>query len=254
MNEALVATWWMVFLRAGGLMTLFPVFSAPVVTPRLRVALAALVAFLLAPMIPPVAVAQWKIPDLAVIMAQEMLVGLLLGFVCRMLFFALEIAGSVITAEIGLSLPPSFNPLTASQATIPGVLLNYLATVLWLCLDMHHWLLVGVHRTYSLVPVGAAHLSETLIRGVLAWIGWLFLAAMQIAAPVLALSFILSLVFAVLGRAVPQMNVFSGSFAIRILAGLMVFAAAIQVMGMHIVNHLRRLPDDLLRLAQVLGS
>lgn len=171
MNEALVATWWMVFLRAGGLMTLFPVFSAPVVTPRLRVALAALVAFLLAPMIPPVAVAQWKIPDLAVIMAQEMLVGLLLGFVCRMLFFALEIAGSVITAEIGLSLPPSFNPLTASQATIPGVLLNYLATVLWLCLDMHHWLLVGVHRTYSLVPVGAAHLSETLIRGVLAWIG-----------------------------------------------------------------------------------
>ncbi len=254
MNEALVATWWMVFLRAGGLMTLFPVFSAPVVTPRLRVALAALVAFLLAPMIPPVAVAQWKIPDLAVIMAQEMLVGLLLGFVCRMLFFALEIAGSVITAEIGLSLPPSFNPLTASQATIPGVLLNYLATVLWLCLDMHHWLLVGVHRTYSLVPVGAAHLSETLIRGVLAWIGWLFLAAMQIAAPVLALSFILSLVFAVLGRAVPQMNVFSGSFAIRILAGLMVFAAAIQVMGMHIVSHLRRLPDDLLRLAQVLGS
>lgn len=254
MNEALVATWWMVFLRAGGLMTLFPVFSAPVVTPRLRVALAALVAFLLAPMIPPVAMAQWKIPDLAVIMAQEMLVGLLLGFVCRMLFFALEIAGSIITAEIGLSLPPSFNPLTASQATIPGVLLNYLATVLWLCLDMHHWLLVGVHRTYSLVPVGAAHLSETLIRGVLAWIGWLFLAAMQIAAPVLALSFILSLVFAVLGRAVPQMNVFSGSFAIRILAGLMVFAAAIQVMGMHIVNHLRRLPDDLLRLAQVLGS
>ncbi len=254
MNEALVATWWMVFLRAGGLMTLFPVFSAPVVTPRLRVALAALVAFLLAPMIAPVAMAQWKIPDLAVIMAQEMLVGLLLGFVCRMLFFALEIAGSIITAEIGLSLPPSFNPLTASQATIPGVLLNYLATVLWLCLDMHHWLLVGVHRTYSLVPVGAAHLSETLIRGVLAWIGWLFLAAMQIAAPVLALSFILSLVFAVLGRAVPQMNVFSGSFAIRILAGLMVFAAAIQVMGMHIVNHLRRLPDDLLRLAQVLGS
>lgn len=254
MNEALLANWWMVFLRAGGLMALFPVFSAPVVTPRLRVALAAMVAFLIAPAIPEVAVAGWRLPDLAITMAQEMCIGLLLGFVCRMLFFALEVSGSIITAEIGLSLPPSFNPLTASQATIPGVLLNYLATVLWLCLDMHHWLLVGIHRTYSLVPVGAAHLSETLIRSVLAWMGWLFLAAMQIAAPVLALSFILSLVFSVMGRAVPQMNVFSGSFAIRILGGLMVFAAAIQVMGMHIVNHLKRLPDDLLRLAQVLGS
>ncbi len=254
MNEALLSNWWMVFLRAGGLLTLFPVFSAPVVTPRLRVALAALVAFLLAPAIPDVVITHWKLPDLAVIMAQEILVGLLLGFVCRMVFFALEIAGSIITAEIGLSLPPSFNPLTASQATIPGVLLNYLATVIWLCLDMHHWLLVGVHRTYALVPVGAAHLSETLIRSVLAWIGWLFLAAMQIAAPVLALSFLLSLVFSVLGRAVPQMNVFSSSFAIRILAGLLVFAAAIQVMGLHIMNHLRRLPEDLLRIAQVLGS
>jgi flagellar biosynthetic protein FliR len=254
MNEAMFSNWWMVFLRTGGVLAMFPVFSAPVVSPRLRVALAALVGFLLAPAIPQVDVTSWKLPDLAVVMAQEILVGLLLGFICRMVFFALEIAGSIITAEIGLSLPPSFNPLTASQTSIPGVLLNYLAVVLWLCLDMHHWLLVGVHRTYSLVPVGAAHLSETLIRSVLAWIGWLFLAAMQIAAPVLALSFLLSLVFSVLGRAVPQMNVFSSSFAIRILAGLLVFAAAIQVMGMHIVNHLRRLPEDLLRIAQVLGS
>lgn len=254
MNEALLSTWWMVFLRAGGLLTLFPVFSAPVVSARIRVALAVMTAFFLAPAVPEVSMVNWLLPDLVLITIQEILVGVLLGFVCRMVFFSLEIAGSIITTEIGLSLPPSFNPLTASQATIPGVLLNYLATVIWLCLDMHHWLLAGLHRTYALVPVGAAHLSEMLVEDMLGWMGWLFLAAMQIAAPVLALSFLLSLVFAVLGRAVPQMNIFTASFAIRILAGLMVFAAAIQVMGMHIVNHVRRLPEDLLRLAQVLGS
>lgn len=254
MNEALIANWWMAFLRIGGLMALFPVFSAPVVSPRLRVALAAMVAFFLAPAMPELTTAGWRMTDLILVTFQEILVGLLLGFVCRMLFFALEIAGSIITSEIGLSLPPSFNPLTSSQATIPGVLLNYLATVIWLCLDMHHWLLVGIQRTYALVPVAQAHLSEMLVRGVMSWMGWLFLAALQIAAPVLALSFILSLVFSVLGRAVPQMNVFSGSFAIRILAGLMLFAAATQVMGLNIANHVRRLPDDLLRLAQVLGS
>ncbi|MBL9126127.1 MAG: flagellar biosynthetic protein FliR [Verrucomicrobiales bacterium] len=254
MNEALLANWWMIFVRIGGLMTLFPVYSAPVVSPRVRVALAVLMAFFLAPSIPDVPLSGWRIPDLVLTTLQEMSVGLLLGFICRMLFFALEIAGSIITTEIGLSLPPSFNPLTSSQSTIPGVLLNYLATVIWLCLDMHHWLLVGIHRTYALVPVGEAHPSEMLMKGVMAWMGWLFLGALQIAAPVLALSFILSLVFAVLGRAVPQMNVFSGSFAIRILAGLMLFAAATQVMGLNIANHLRRLPEDLLRLAQVLGS
>ncbi len=254
MNEALIANWWMIFLRIGGLMILFPVFSAPVVSPKLRVALSALVAFFLAPGIPEVPLGNWRIPDLVMVSMKEILVGLILGFLCRLLFFALEIAGSVITMEMGLSLPPSFNPLTSSQTTIPGVILNYLATVIWLCLDLHHWLLAGLHRTYALVPVGTAHLSEPLMHGVLGWMGWLFLVALQVAAPVLALSFILSLVFAVLGRAVPQMNVFSDSFAIRILAGMMVLAASTQAMGLNIGNHLRRLPEDLLRLAQILGA
>ncbi len=254
MNEALLATWWMVFLRAGALLMLFPVFSALFVSARIRVAMAAAVAFMLAPGLPEISVVDWRLPDLVVVTFQEVAVGLLLGFLCRMLFFALEIAGSVITTEIGLSLPPSYNPLTSSQATVPGVLLNYLATVMWLCLDLHHWLLVGLNRTYSLVPVGAAHLSEALIRNVMTWMGGLFVAAMQIAAPILALSFILSLVFSVLGRAIPQMNVFSASFSVRILAGVALFAVAIPVMGQHIVNHLRRLPDDLLRLAQILGA
>lgn len=254
MNAELLATWWMVFLRAGGLLVLFPVFSTPMISSRVRVALAALVAFLLAPAIPVVVIAGWRLPDLILTMFQETMVGLMLGFLCRMLFFALELAGSVITTEIGLNLPPSYNPMTSSQATIPGVILNFLASMIWLCLDMHHWLLVGLHRTFSLVPVGAAHLSEALIRGVLSWLGWLFVSGLQIAAPVLALSFILSLAFAVMGRAVPQMNVFASSFGVRILAGLLVFMAAMQVMGLHIIRHLQQLPDDLLRLARVLGS
>ena len=60
--------------------------------------------------------------------------------------------------------------------------------------------------------------------------------------------------FSVIGRAVPQMNIFVESLAFRILAGLMVFGLSLNLMAQHIVNYLRRLPEDLVRVAQLLGG
>ena len=80
----------------------------------------------------------------------------------------------------------------------------------------------------------------------------IFLIALQLAAPLMAVSFIISLVFAVLGRAVPQMNVFSESFAVRPLVGLSVFGMTLELMSQHISNYLHRLPADMLRVSQLL--
>jgi flagellar biosynthetic protein FliR len=81
-----------------------------------------------------------------------------------------------------------------------------------------------------------------------------FLIALQLAAPVMAVSFIISLVFSVMGRAVPQMNVFAESFSVRILVGMSVFGLTMQLMSQHIMNYLWRLPEDMLRVAQLLGA
>ena len=74
------------------------------------------------------------------------------------------------------------------------------------------------------------------------------------AAPLIAVSFIITLVFSMLGRAVPQMNVFTESFAFRSLAGLAVFGLTLHLMAQHIMNYLQRLPEDVLRVAQLIGA
>jgi flagellar biosynthetic protein FliR len=79
-----------------------------------------------------------------------------------------------------------------------------------------------------------------------------FSAGLLIAAPLIAVSFIITLIFVVLSRAVPQMNVFVESFAFRIMAGLAVFALTIHLMAQHIANYTRHLPEDMLRVAQLL--
>jgi flagellar biosynthetic protein FliR len=79
------------------------------------------------------------------------------------------------------------------------------------------------------------------------------MVALQISAPVLAVSFVVTVVFGVLSRAVPQMNVFVLSFSFRIVGGLMVFGFTLQLTAQHVINDLNRLPDDLFNLGQIMG-
>jgi flagellar biosynthetic protein FliR len=81
-----------------------------------------------------------------------------------------------------------------------------------------------------------------------------FVLGLLMAAPVMAVSFLVNLVFSVLGRAVPQMNVFGESLAFRILGGMAVFGLMLNLVGQHAVNYLRQLPEDFLRVAQLLGG
>jgi len=132
--------------------------------------------------------------------------------------------------------------------------LFFLAAVVMLTLDLHHWVLVGFERTYSVLPVGGAHLNGELFDVLLAQTSNIFVVAIEIAAPTLAVSFIVTVVFGVLSRAVPQMNVFILSFSFRIVGGLIVFGFTLQLAAQHVINYLNRLPDDLLNLAQLLGA
>jgi flagellar biosynthetic protein FliR len=123
-----------------------------------------------------------------------------------------------------------------------------------LTLDLHHWVLIGFERTYLVLPVGGAHLNRELFGILLAQTGNVFVVALEIAAPVLAVSFVVTVVFGVLSRAVPQMNVFVLSFSFRIVGGLIVFGFTLQLAAQHVINYLNRLPDDMLNLAQLIGA
>lgn len=253
MNSELT-NWLMVFLRASAMLAVFPIFSARNFPVQLRLALGALMAALLSSTVAPPQSPPSDMWGLAGQMAIEVGAGLMFGFASRLIFYALDIAGAVIGIEIGLSLPSDINPMSDAQSAAPALILYYLACMLWLSLDMHHWMLAGFQRTYALLPIGGAHLSNVFLTDVVARTSQVFLVALQLAAPLMAVAFIISLVFSILGRAVPQMNVFSESFALRPLVGLGVFGLTLDLMAQHITNYMRHLPEDMLQLAQLMGA
>jgi flagellar biosynthetic protein FliR len=249
-----LTTWMLVFLRASAMLTIFPLFSMQNFPVQLRIALGTLLSFLVAPTLPPAIGIPSSFVGLIMAMVAEVGIGLLLGFMCRLVFHVLEFAGNLISTEMGLNMASTLNPFTHGRSDVPGMVLYYLGAVLFLVLDLHHALLLAFQRAYAFLPIGGAHLKDALFTNVVGSTSHLFLAGLLMAAPVIAVSFLVNLVFSVLGRAVPQMNVFSESFAFRIFAGLAVFGLSLSLMAQHIVNYMRRLPDDVIRVAQLLGS
>jgi len=247
-------TWLLVFCRISAVLAIFPIFSSTHYPVQLRVALGAALAFFTSAALPPadLGAAGWG----AVVgaFAREVGVGLLLGFVGRMLFYALDTAGGIMSTQMGLMLATDINPFSGARTDAPGMLLNVLAVTLFFSLDLHHAFLLGLQRSFELAPLGAARGSEAVVMDVVSRTSGLFVVAVQIAAPIIAVSFLISLIFSVLGRAVPQMNVFTESFAFRTLTGLIVLGLSLNVMAQHISNYLHRLPEDVLHVAALLGG
>ena len=248
-----MTSWIWVFVRAGALLAVFPVFSIPNFPVQLRVALAGLMAFMIAPLLPP-AVAPATFLGLLAALAKEAGIGLLLGFVSRLVFYLLEFAGNLMAAEMGLNLAASVNPLSAARSEAPALILFYLGAIFFLTLDLHHWLLMAFQKSYTILPATEGRLSSALFADLVGRTSRLFLLGTVMAAPIIAVSFLINLVFSVLGRAVPQMNIFIESLSFRVLAGLVVFGLTLNVTAQHISTYLRRLPEDVLYVAHLLAS
>jgi flagellar biosynthetic protein FliR len=246
--------WFVVFVRAGTLIFVFPAFSAQGIPPQVRIGLAALLAFLASPFLPPAELADASVWSLVGLLFVEASIGLLLGFVCRLVFFAIDLAGGIISTEMGLSLSSAFNPLTSGALPVPGLLLFWLGMMLLFTLNLHHWVIAAFQHTYELLPAGGAHVSESLALEVIRLTSQIFRVAVQMTAPVMAVAFVITLIFSVISRAVPQMNVFVESFSVRSLAGLAVFGFTCHLMAQHIENYLRRIPEDVVRIASLLAS
>ena len=246
--------WMLVFLRISAFLLVLPFFSATNFPVAIRIALGAVTALLVSTQLPHYDLGKLGLFSIVGVMAQEVGIGLLLGFISRMVFYAADLAGNFVATELGLNLGQIFNPMSGSSSQLPGTILFFLAAIVMLTLDLHHWVLMGFARTYEVLPMGDAHLNGSLFNTVLTHTSRIFVVALQICAPVLAASFVVTVIFAVLSRAVPQMNVFMLSFSFRIAAGLAVFGFTLHLTAQYVINSLNALPDDMLRVAQMLGA
>lgn len=238
-----------IFLRAGAFLFLLPLVGRPVPV-MVRTAASLYLAFLMLPLVPldPSVSMPSGFVDLALLSLRELLIGALMGFGFQLLFHLIHFAGQFISMEIGLMQSNLFNPLTRQQDTVLSTGLTMLAIVLIFTLDVHHTLIFAFKRSLEIMPGGVALGGSMVIDRLVADSGKIFIVGVQMAAPLIAVNYIVTLSFAVLGRAIPTMNVMMLSFGVRIGLGFIALIIVLVVIIQILIGIIYDSPERMLQL------
>jgi flagellar biosynthetic protein FliR len=246
MNLPYLLTWMFVFLRSLGLLLQLPVLAGRPLPITVRLGLGVCLATLLAGIVPPASVPA-TLPDLAFMAAGEVILGLVLGFISRLAFAAVEMAGRMMSSEIGLSATPGMG--VPEPATEPlAALLSSLALVLFFLLGGHHALLEAFARTFQLAHPGHALLGAVAAELLIRACGHVIELGLRMAAPFIAMNFLVTLAFSALGRMVPKMNVFVLSFSVRAIAGLALLGVSGSLIARYLYVEFADAPLQMLRI------
>lgn len=215
-------------LRGGGLLLALPLFGGPGVPPHVKAGLAALLALLLFPVVP-TATAPVEIVDLVLVVTRELVVGLGMGFIVSLFFFALQVAGQLMDVPIGFGMVNVLDPHFGGQVPILGQFQNMLAVLVFFTINGHHAVLRAFAESYALVPIGGTVWSGPVADVVVRTVATTFSLGVRIGLPVMAAAFLTDVALGIVNRAVPQINVFITGYPIKIFVGLLVVAVALPV-------------------------
>jgi len=218
----------LVFCRIGGAIVILPGFGETFVSPRFRLLLALLIALVVTP------VAEPSLPDmpsqvgpLFLLIGGEILVGVFIGTVARLMIAALATAGTVIAFVSGLASALAFNPLLSDQGTLPSAFLTLLGLLLVFATNMHHLMLRAVFGSYTLFVPGSAPDSGDMAMYVGRTVADSFTLGIQLAAPFLVISLVFYVMMGLLARLMPQMQVFFVAIPLQILLSFFILSGVL---------------------------
>ncbi len=215
--EMWIAAFLWPFIRILAMLATAPVFDNRTVQRRTRVALAAIIAMLMMPLLPtpPTLSSAQAVP----VLIQQILIGVSMGFSMRLVFAAFEMAGDLLGLQMGLAFAQFIDPSRGTQTPLLGSFLGVLASLVFLVIDGHLLVIAAVVQSFELIPI-SANLSVVNAQNIAMAGGIMFTLALQISLPVLAAVLISNIVLGILARAAPQLNVMSIGFSITIGVGL----------------------------------
>lgn len=210
---------WPMF-RVAGLLSIMPVLGGGEVPVKVRVGLAFMITLLIAPSLPPVPQLDPLSIDSIIISLQQLLIGVAMGLMVLIVFNAVTMAGESIAVTMGLGFAMLNDPQNGSQVPTVSQFYLILATLLFLAFNGHHAIVMLLHTSFTLMPVGQS-LGEGALWLLVGWGAIVFKGALTIALPALAAMLTVNIIMGVITRAAPQLNLFSVGFPITMTVGFL---------------------------------
>ncbi|VWX60317.1 Flagellar biosynthetic protein FliR [Burkholderiales bacterium 8X] len=229
------------FLRVLGLFTTAPLFSSRAIPIRARIGLAFMVALSAQATLD--GQPRVDMNGLAGIgtLAQQVGIGMAIGFGVRLVFAAVELAGELVGLQMGLNFASFFNPMTNAQSSAISTFMGNIATLLFIVINGHLTILMAVIKSFDAFPIGGS-LFEALGRVRMHELGAdLFASALWIALPMIGLLMFVNLALGIISRVAPQMNIYAIGFPVTLTAGMAGIALVLPMMEQPLLALLERM-------------
>lgn len=224
LNTLLAAFLWPLS-RILALIATAPILGNPSIPVRVKLGLAVMITVLVMPLV------EKSLPQIdpasgvgLVILLQQILIGIAIGFVMRIVFVAVETAGELIGLQMGLGFAIFFDPQNSGQIDIVGRFLGVIASLAFLAIDGHLMMIALISQSFSTLPIGSEGTTDATFTTLANLGSEIFKSGLQLSLPVLTALLITNLALGILTRVAPQLNIFAVGFPLTLSMGLLVLA------------------------------
>ena len=224
----------LVFSRVGAMTMTLPALGEMTIPARARLMIALALSLVLMPLVGNLYPAGVRsVPSvLAAIVITEVVVGIAIGLLLRMVMGAVQVAGNVIATQTGLAFAQGVDPTQGAQGALVSLFLSLLATTLIFISDLHHLLIGGIAHSFTTFPPGKLPATGDLLQLAVEITSGMYLIGIQMSAPFIVFGLIVYGGAGVVARMMPQLQIFFLVTPINILAGFVILGLTVSTMMM----------------------
>ncbi|MCT4702166.1 flagellar type III secretion system protein FliR [Enterobacteriaceae bacterium H20N1] len=211
-------------LRILALISTAPILSERAISKKVKIGLALMITWIVAPSLPMSNVTIFSAAGFW-LAAQQILIGIMLGFTMQFAFAAIRTAGEIIGLQMGLSFATFFDPGSRLNMPVLARFMDMLAMLLFLTFNGHLWLISMLVDTFHTLPIGGDPINSNVFMALTRAGGLIFLNGLMLALPLITLLLTLNIALGLLNRMAPQLSVFVIGFPVTLSIGMLVMAA-----------------------------
>jgi flagellar biosynthesis protein FliR len=221
----------LILMRVSPILFMMPILSSNSLPGLLKAGLALTCGLILLPLvkIDPQVLPREPL-QFGALMIAELMIGFILSLSIKIIFAAIQMGGELVAFQMGFSMASVVDPQSEVSTPVISQFIYFLGILIFLSLDAHHWFFRAVYQSFLVLAPGEIHLKAGLYSHLLNLMGNLFVIAVKLAAPVLAVLMFTQIALGILAKAVPQVNILMTSFCLTIGIGLLFLAFSVELL------------------------